>query len=226
MRQGEARVELLLGSCRRHAQGEDAHVDRLLVTDLLDPVLVRRERVLIRHVDARPHPELDELALEDLPLDLVAEVLLGEPAAQDLAHHVGRGDRTALLGLRLCGDVRDAAIDLFGGDRDVRLVGLLLFEPIVDHPIEQLLVHLLLLDADHVRVARLHPDLDAPGRRAVEQLGPQHRALADHGDHALDDRRPRRKGHGDDRKSRQREEQSRRLHAFPRLSTTDRPRAS
>ena len=216
LRQRHARVELLLRARGGNAQREDAHVDRLLIADLFHPVLVRRQRVLVRHVDARPHAELDELALEDLALDLVAEVLLGEPAPHDLAHDVGGGDRPALRRLRLRGDVRDAAVDLFGGDRDVRLVGLLLFETIVDHPVEELFVHLLFLDADDVRVVRLHPDLDAPRHGPVEQFGPQHRPLADHGHHALDDRRASRKRRGNDGQSRQREKPSRKLHV-PRL---------
>ena len=70
---------------------------------------------------------------------------------------------------------------------DVRLVGLLLLEPLVDHAVEQLLVHLLLLHADDVRVVRLHADLDARGGGPVQELGPEDGPLADDGDDALDD---------------------------------------
>ena len=102
-----------------------------------------------------------------------------------------------------------------GVTADVRLVRLLLLEPIVDHPIEQLLVHLLLLHADDVRVARLRADLDAPGHRAVEQLGPEDRPLTDDGDDALDDRRARGRRHGRQAASTTatRSEQPRTLHA-------------
>ncbi len=185
------RVELRLRRGGRDPEREDAYVDGLLVADLLDPVLVRGQRVLIGDVHARTHAKLDELPLEDLPPDLVAEVLLGEAAPPDFVEHVGGRDGAALRRLRLRGDVGDAAVDLLGRHADARLVGLLLLETIVDHPIEELLVHLLLLHADYVGVARLRADLDAPGHRAVEQLGPEDRPLADDGDDTLDDRRMR-----------------------------------
>ena len=47
-------------------------------------------RVLLGHADARAHAQLDELALEDLPANLVAEVLLGHPAAAHLRQDVVR----------------------------------------------------------------------------------------------------------------------------------------
>ena len=75
------------------------------------------DRVLIGDVHARTHAQLDELPLEDLPPDLVAEVLLGQAAPPDLVEHVGGGDGATLLRLRLRGDVGDAAVDLLGRHR-------------------------------------------------------------------------------------------------------------
>ena len=170
-------------------------------------MLVGDARILVRRAYARADAELDELALEDLATDLVAKVLLAEATATHLAHDVRRRHRATLLLLGLRGDVGDAAVDLLRRHRDVRLVGLLFFQTIVDHPVEQLLVHLLLLHADHVRIVRLRADLHARRRGAVQELGPQQGALADDRHHALDDGRAgggRREGergrHGDERK--------------------------
>ena len=112
---------------------QEAHVDELLLAQVVHPVLVGGVGVLVGHADARADAELDELALEDLAADLVAEVLLVEAAAAHLGHDVGGGDGAALLLLGLGGDVGDAAVDLFRRDVDVGLVGLLLLEALVDH---------------------------------------------------------------------------------------------
>ncbi len=154
-------------------------------------MLVGRARVFVRHVEARPHPELDELALDDLPTDLVAEVLLGEAPPADLREHLLLGHGAPLLLLRLGGDVRDSPVDFIARNRDVRFVRLLLLQPVVDHALEQLAVHLLLLNADDIRVVRLRADLHACRRGAVQDVGPEDRALADDGHDALDDGRAR-----------------------------------
>ena len=154
-------------------------------------MLVRGVGVLVGHPNSGADAELDELSFEDLPAKLLAEVLLGQALTAHLVEHLADGDRAALLALGLRGDIGDRAVDFLLRDAEVGLVGLLLFQTIVDHPIEQLLVHLLLLHADDVRVVRLHADLDAPCQRPVQELGPQNRPLADDGDDTLDDGRPR-----------------------------------
>ena len=131
------------------------------------------------------------------PAHFVAEILFAEAASVFLADDVLHADRTALLRLNIGSDVGETAIDLLRRDGDVRAFGLLLFEPIVDDAIEQLLIHLLLLQADDVgvdgavHVHRLQrrfgvrfevllqetqTDLHAQAGGAVQQVGPEHPA--------------------------------------------------
>jgi hypothetical protein len=132
-----------------------------------------------------PPMKLDELALQELAAELVAVVLLGQAVALGFSDERGRLEAVS-LGHRL-----DRVIDLVGRHTEVSPIGRVLYESIVDHALEKLLIELRLVRSRLRLVQRGAVHAEAERVRPVHELGEKDRSLADDGDHALDDRRLR-----------------------------------
>ena len=126
-----------------------------------------------------------QLSFQDLAPHLVSIFLTREPGLGGFFDEAIDGD--ALLG----GDVANAGVDFLCSDAEVRPLGRLLLDPLVDHALDELLVELG-LGGGQLRSGRdLRMNLEQKRTRAVAHVAQQNGVLADDGNDPLGDRGPR-----------------------------------
>ena len=185
-----------------------------------DEAGVRGFDVVFGETHAAAHAKLQKLAFHDLPSNFVAVLLRREARLAGLFDEAL--DRETLL----AGHVFEPGVDLFGRDREVRLLGSLLLDALVDHALEKLLEHLGF--GRRLLGTGRHPLLNLKEERpgTLPHVAQQNRVLAHHRNHALGHHSVSQRRHGQRHRSHSKRPQAEsELHVEPSNTSpgADRP---